>query len=118
MRVFGRCRRIAMRQKINRRARGEAGEAPAEPRTNLYDEVTNRILAELEGSRIHWVQPWGSVWTATPGLPLHALTGRAYSGVNVLILWGACFGYGVPSAAWRRAEEQRFRTVSDSSVRK
>src|SRR3546814_17777331 len=84
MRVFGRCRRIAMRQKINRRARGEAGEAPAEPRTNLYDEVTNRIIAEIEGGRIPWVQPWGSVGTATPGLPRHAVTGRAYSGVNAI----------------------------------
>src|SRR3546814_7847 len=107
MRVFGRCRRIAMRQKINRRARGEAGEAPAEPRTNLYDEVTNRIIAELEGGRIPWVQPWGSVGTATPGLPRNAVTGRAYSGVNVLILWGALFEHGFPSQGWLTFKQAR-----------
>src|SRR3546814_15104765 len=100
MRVFGRCRRIAMRQKINRRARGEAGEAPAEPRTNLYDEVTNRIIAELEGGRIPRVQPWGCVGTATPGMPRNAVNGRAYSGGNVLIRWGALFAHGFPSQGW------------------
>src|SRR3546814_1169415 len=96
-----------MRQKINRRARGEAGEAPAEPRTNLYDEVTNRIIAELEGGRIPWVQPWGSVGTATPGLPRNAVTGRAYSGVNVLILWGALFEHGFPSQGWLTFKQAR-----------
>ncbi len=96
-----------MRQKINRRARGEAGEMPAEPRASLYDEVTNRIIAELEGGRIPWVQPWGSVGTATPGLPRNAVTGRAYSGVNVLILWGALFEHGFPSQGWLTFKQAR-----------
>lgn len=96
-----------MRQKINRRARGEAGETPAEPRASLYDEVTNRIIAELEGGRIPWVQPWGSVGTATPGLPRNAVTGRNYSGVNVLILWGALFEHGFPSQGWLTFKQAR-----------
>ena len=96
-----------MRQKINRRAREEAGEKPAEPRASLYDEVTNRIISELEGGRIPWVQPWGSVGTATPGLPRNAVTGRAYSGVNVLILWGALFEHGFPSQGWLTFKQAR-----------
>ena len=96
-----------MRQKINRRARGEGGEKPAEPRASLYDEVTNRIMSELEGGRIPWVQPWGSVGTATPGLPRNAVTGRTYSGVNVLILWGALFEHGWPSQGWLTFKQAR-----------
>ena len=86
-----------MRQQTNRSARVEGGDQPAEPRANLYDEVTSRIVAELEDGRIPWVQPWGKAGTATPGLPRNATTGRHYSGVNVLILWGALFERGFAS---------------------
>lgn len=30
------------------------------------------------------------------GLPKNANTGRAYSGINILILWGAVIQYGLP----------------------
>ncbi|PZU06708.1 zincin-like metallopeptidase domain-containing protein [Sphingomonas sp.] len=89
-----------MRQKTNHRARREAGDQSAASRASLYDEVTAKIIAELEGGRIPWVQPWGKVGASTPGLPRNAVTGRHYSGVNVLLLWGALFEYGYPSQGW------------------
>src|SRR3546814_6221242 len=93
-----------MRQKTDRRTRGEAGDQMPASRVNLYDEVTAKIIAELEGGRIPWVQPWGTPngqgAAAAPGLPRNAVTGRAYSGVNVLILWGALFEHGYPAQGW------------------
>lgn len=80
-----------------RRTRG-AEQQPEQP--NLYDEVTGRIIAELEAGRRPWVQPWGNAGGAGPGLPRNALTGRSYSGVNVLILWGAVIAEGYPSQSW------------------
>jgi antirestriction protein ArdC len=78
--------------------------SPAGPRANLYDEVTRRIVAELEAGRVPWVQPWGrpnGEGSGTgPGLPRNALTARNYSGVNVLILWGAVIEQGWPSQSW------------------
>src|SRR3546814_19245771 len=76
-----------MRQTSKRRASREGGGAKSSaPRTNLYDDVTRRIISELEAGRFPWVQPWGRPegegGTAAPGLPRHALTGRSYSGVN------------------------------------
>lgn len=64
---------------------GKKGE---QPRRSLYAEVTQRIIAELEAERCPWVQPWDNVGIA-PGLPRNALTRRSYSGINVLLLWGA-----------------------------
>ena len=87
-----------MRSSSHRRARGQ-GEA-LQPRTTLYDDVTVKIIAELEAGRFPWVQPWGRAGTATLGLPRNALTGRTYSSVNVLILWGAVIGNGFPSQSW------------------
>ena len=59
-------------------------------RKDLYSEVTDNIIAELEQGRAPWVQPWGGVEGATPlGLPENGATGRRYSGINILLLWGA-----------------------------
>jgi len=73
-------------------------------RANLYDEVTARIIGELEAGRFPWVQPWGQPDAGGsaigPGLPRNALTARRYSGVNVLILWGAVIEHGYPSQGW------------------
>ncbi len=67
---------------------------------NLYVEVTERIISELEAGRLPWVQPWGRVDGAAAGLPRNALTGRTYSGINVLILWGAVIEHRYPSQGW------------------
>ena len=70
-------------------------------RTSLYDEVTGKILAELEAGRLPWVQPWGTAAAKAPlAMPKNAATGRVYSGVNVLILWGAVFDHGFPTQSW------------------
>ncbi|MBY0510993.1 MAG: ssDNA-binding domain-containing protein [Rhodospirillaceae bacterium] len=62
------------------RVRGERG--------NLYQEVTDKIISELEQGRCPWVQPWGAA-NASLGLPKNAATARRYSGINILVLWGA-----------------------------
>ena len=80
---------------------------PAEPRVTLYEEVTTKIIAELEAGRFPWVQPWGNAGTTAPGLPRNALTGRPYSGVNVLILWAAVFEHAYPSQSWLTYRQAR-----------
>ena len=29
-------------------------------RTSLYDEITGKIIGELDAGRVPWVQPWGT----------------------------------------------------------
>ncbi|ABL69644.1 ArdC family protein [Paracoccus denitrificans] len=71
------------------------------PRTNLYDDITDKIIAELEGGRLPWVQPWGTAAVQAPlAMPRNASTGRQYSGINVLILWGAVIQQGYPTQHW------------------
>lgn len=70
-------------------------------RANLYDEITDKIIAELEAGRFPWVQPWGKSTAKAPlGLPKNASTGRTYSGINILILWGAVVQHGFPGQGW------------------
>ena len=71
--------------------------APAD-RASLYDEITDKIIAELEAGRVPWVQPWGTAAAKAPlAMPKNASTSRYYSGINVLILWGAVIEHGFPT---------------------
>lgn len=70
-------------------------------RSSLYDDITNKIIGELEVGRVPWVQPWGtSAAKASLAMPRNAATGRPYSGINVLILWGAVIERGFPGQGW------------------
>lgn len=91
-----------MREAASRRSRrkGASEDRQTENRASLYDEVTARIVSELEAGRLPWIQPWGRTGGTGPGLPRNALTARSYSGVNVLILWGAVIEHGWPSQSW------------------
>src|SRR5216683_3220400 len=70
-------------------------------RTSLYQEITDKIVAELEAGRVPWVQPWGTAAAkASLAMPKNAATQRRYSGVNVLILWGAIVERGFAGQSW------------------
>jgi antirestriction protein ArdC len=70
-------------------------------RASLYTEITDKIIAELEAGRIPWVQPWGTAAIKAPlAMPRNAATLRGYSGINVLILWGAVFEHGFSGQSW------------------
>lgn len=60
-------------------------------RDELYSQVTEQIIADLEAGTIPWEQPWNGGFS----LPRNASTQNSYSGINILILWmrqkKACF---------------------------
>ncbi len=87
------------RKRKTRRGTIDLPSAPSGARADLYSEVTARVIGELEAGRMPWVQPW-SASACGPALPRNALTGRAYSGINVLILWGAAIGNARTSQRW------------------
>jgi antirestriction protein ArdC len=93
------------RKVSNGRASGKGNKAAlraargSEPRASLYEEVTAKIIAQLEAGVFPWVQPW-SASAAGIGLPRNAVSGRPYSGINVLILWGAVIDSGFAAQDW------------------
>ncbi|NNU17071.1 DUF1738 domain-containing protein [Parvularcula sp. ZS-1/3] len=93
--------------KKRKKARGSA--RAAKPSRDLYQEITDKIVAGLEAGTVPWVQPWGKVDGAQAcGLPQNGATGRAYSGINILLLWGAAFERGFGTGSWltfRQAQE-------------
>lgn len=82
-------------------SRDQRSARSASDRTSLYNEITYRIITELEAGCLPWVQPWGSSGVSAPlAMPKNGATDRAYSGINVLILWGAVVQHGFPSQSW------------------
>jgi antirestriction protein ArdC len=82
-------------------SRSAARARSGQDRTSLYQEITDKIIAELEAGRAPWVQPWGMAAAKAPlAMPRNASTHRGYSGINVLILWGAVIERGFSSQSW------------------
>lgn len=52
---------------------------------DLYQEVTDRIVTQLEQGVAPWVKPWNAK-QACAGQPVNAHTGKAYRGVNTILL--------------------------------
>lgn len=81
--------------------RNTANVRPGSDRASLYDDITNKIITELEAGRVPWVQPWGMESAkAALDVPRNAATGRRYTGINVLILWGAVIEGGFQAQSW------------------
>ncbi len=82
-------------------SRNTARARSGRDRTSLYAEITDKIIAELEAGRIPWVQPWGTAAAKAPlAMPRNASTQRRYTGINVLILWGAVIEHGFIGQSW------------------
>ena len=68
-------------------------------KNDLYTTVTNKIIAELETGAAPWVQPWSGMALGSRS-PANATSGRAYSGINILLLWGRQQECNFSSARW------------------
>jgi antirestriction protein ArdC len=61
-------------------SRSAARARSGRDRTTLYQEITDKIIAELEAGRVPWVQPWGTMAArASLAMPKNAATSRCYS---------------------------------------
>jgi antirestriction protein ArdC len=78
-------------------------------REDLYQTVTDKIIAALEKGTAPWRRPWRTAEKFVgSSLPANALTGRHYSGVNIPLLWMAAEERGFRSDRWltyRQAQE-------------
>ncbi|MDP3747809.1 MAG: zincin-like metallopeptidase domain-containing protein [Phenylobacterium sp.] len=80
-------------------SRNAARARSGHDRTSLYQEITDKIIGELEAGRLPWVQPWAAN-NAPLAMPRNAATRRGYSGINILTLWGAVIDHGFSSQSW------------------
>lgn len=71
----------------------------SQTRTDIYQTVTDNIIAALEAG----VKPWSCPWQRVPGmsgLPSSFATGIAYSGMNIMLLWCSASKQGFGDSRW------------------
>jgi antirestriction protein ArdC len=66
--------------------------------SDLYQKVTDKIVAALEAGTPPWIKPWNA--GADSGLPVNAGTQRAYRGINVVLLMLEVMARGYNRNAW------------------
>lgn len=66
--------------------------------------VTDTIISLLEAGTAPWRRPWATRIAGAPApgldLPVNAATGKAYRGINVLVLWAAAQQRGYTGGGW------------------
>ena len=76
-------------------------QAEAENRVDIYQRVTDSIVAAIEAGAGKWQMPWHSGADGmAPVLPVNVATGRPYRGVNTVVLWASAQERAYGSAVW------------------
>jgi len=69
-------------------------------KADVYDRITNQIVAELEKGARPWLKPWNAEHAAGRiTRPLRA-SGIPYQGINVLMLWSVAMAKGYSAPIW------------------
>ncbi|MBU1188341.1 MAG: DUF1738 domain-containing protein [Gammaproteobacteria bacterium] len=67
---------------------------------DIYERVTNKIIADLEQGALTWLKPWSAGnMEGKITKPLRH-NGVPYNGINILMLWGAAIESGFLSPYW------------------
>jgi len=82
---------------------------------DVYQRVTDRIIAELEQGVRPWMKPWSAEHAAGRiTRPLRA-NGQPYKGINVLMLWSEAVAKGFAAPIWMTYKQAQ---ESGAQVRK
>ncbi len=75
-----------------------------QPKFDLYQHITDRIIAALEQGTAPWLKPWSHP-ECNMALPRNAVSNRLYSGINTLLLWIATAEHGYKQCKWITAKK-------------
>jgi antirestriction protein ArdC len=79
---------------------------------NIYDRVTNAIVASLEKGVGSWARPWTVKAGATSPLPYNIASGANYRGINTVMLWCAREEHGYETQCWGTFDQWKARGAS------
>ncbi|HDL5821280.1 TPA: DUF1738 domain-containing protein [Mannheimia haemolytica] len=75
-----------------------------QPKFDLYQHITDRIVVALEQGTAPWLKPWSHP-ECNMALPRNAVSNRLYSGINTLLLWIATAEHGYKQCKWITAKK-------------
>lgn len=69
-------------------------------RRDLYQQVTDTIIKQLDAGTVPWQQPWKSESRRLLNLPQNSVTSKRYRGINILLLWSSALEQNFQSSEW------------------
>ncbi|MCY4304586.1 MAG: zincin-like metallopeptidase domain-containing protein [Aestuariivita sp.] len=69
-------------------------------RSEIYQNITNQIIADLEEGELTWLKPWGSEDNSAQMMRPLRHDGQFYNGINILILWSVISEHKFTSPYW------------------
>ena len=75
----------------------------AEKGPSLHERITRQIIDELKEGSVPWVKPWDG--NSRVGLSRNYVSGRPYSGINVLLTWLSALEHGFTDTRWLTAKQ-------------
>ena len=94
-------RKQARKNRTPKKRRGTKG---TKPRPDVYQEVTDAILAALDAGTVPWRNP-----IASAGFPRNLASGREYRGVNLFLLAMAALSRGHDAPWWLTFKQAQAR---------
>ena len=88
--------------------------APSPSRPDVYQSVTNAIVAAIEAGAGPFTMPWHGTG-ASLGKPHNAVTQMEYHGINVLALWAAAQAQQFQSGLW--ASYRQWQSVGTQVIK-
>jgi antirestriction protein ArdC len=93
----------------NKKTKSKPRRKSSKPKRDLYQEVTDKIVAALEKGVTPWIRPWVSFWDRfdafNPNMPFNATSKKNYKGVNTMLLFLS--GYSDPRwYSYKQAEKK------------
>lgn len=88
---------MAYRTRKKRNGAG-GGDGPS-----LHERITQKIVDQLKSGTPPWVKPWDC--NAFVGMPRNYVSGRPYSGINVLLTWIAALEHGFKDTRYLTANQ-------------
>lgn len=66
-------------------------------KADIYDRITDKVIAGLETKGLQWFRPWNA---GAASAPINWATGKRYNGINVFMLSAAMADHGYSANEW------------------
>ena len=74
-------------------------------KTEQRKKITASLIKSIKNGAPPWIKPWRS--GATEPFPINATSGNKYSGINIMLLWGAALSKGYEKDRWLTFNQAR-----------
>jgi hypothetical protein len=76
-------------------------------RMDLYNRVTNAIIADLEQGVRPWLKPWNAEHAAGRITRPLRVGGQPYKGINILMLWASAMNQNFAAPIWMTFQQAK-----------